>query len=130
MAIDGRCRFAIACRMVASTWCVSALDLEFEAARLRNLRDLGFLIKRVVATGNAGPASAALKFPPTLSLNCGPWSVGDDYVSYMRGVPADVHTALVLWALNGSPPKSNDMVLAKSVHFTTWRRSLSIGWRG
>ena len=32
--------------------CVSALDLEFEAARLRNLRDLGFPIERVIATGN------------------------------------------------------------------------------
>ena len=33
--------------------CVSALPGEFEAARLRNLRDLGFPIERVFATGNA-----------------------------------------------------------------------------
>ena len=33
--------------------CVSALEAEFESARLRNLRDLGFPIERVIATGNA-----------------------------------------------------------------------------
>ena len=33
--------------------CVSALDLEHETARLRNLREHGFPIERVIATGNA-----------------------------------------------------------------------------
>jgi beta-phosphoglucomutase-like phosphatase (HAD superfamily) len=38
--------------------CVSALEVEHEAARLRNLRSHGFPIERVVATGNAAVWSA------------------------------------------------------------------------
>ena len=93
--------------------CVSALDLEFEAARLRNLHDLGFPIKRVLATGNAigecSPKAAAIK-----SLR--PVAFVDDYAAYMRGVPKRVHTALVLRAPNGSPNVGADLALAKSVH--------------
>ena len=36
--------------------CVSALAPQFEAARLRNLRDAGFPIERVIATGVAAGA--------------------------------------------------------------------------
>ena len=93
--------------------CVSALDLEFEAARLRNLRELGFPIERVIATGNAegerSPKADAIE-----SLR--PVAFVDDYVQYMRGVPEHVHTALVLRAPNGSPNVGADMALAKSVH--------------
>lgn len=93
--------------------CVSALDLEFEAARLRNLRDLGFPIERVVATGNAegerSPKADAIELLQ-------PVAFVDDYLPYMRGVPASVHTALVLRAPNGSPNVGADMKLAKSVH--------------
>ena len=93
--------------------CVSALDLEFEAARLRNLRDLGFPIERVIATGNAVGARSP-KADAITGLK--PLAFVDDYVPYMRGVPADVHTALVLRAPNGSPNVGDDMALAKSVH--------------
>ena len=93
--------------------CVTALDFEFEAARLRNLRDLGFPIERVIATGNAegerSPKADALE-----ALN--PIAFVDDYAPYMRGVPGHVHTALVLRAPNGSPNVGADMALAKSVH--------------
>ena len=93
--------------------CVSALESGFEAARLRNLRDLGFPIERVVATGNAegerSPKADAIE-----SLR--PMAFVDDYAPYMRGVPAHVHTALVLRAPNGSPNVGADMALAKSVH--------------
>ena len=34
----------------------------------------------------------------------------------MRGVPAQVHTALVLRAPNGSPNVGPDLALAKSIH--------------
>ena len=93
--------------------CVSALDLEFEAARLRNLRGHGFPIERVIATGNAegerSPKADAIE-----SLK--PMAFVDDYLPYLRGLPAEVHTALVLRAPNGSPNSGADMALAKSVH--------------
>jgi len=93
--------------------CVSALELEFEAARLRNLRDLGFPIERVIATGNAA-GERSPKADAIAALQ--PIAFVDDYIPYMRGVPGHVHTALVLRAPNGSPNTGPDMVLAKSVH--------------
>lgn len=93
--------------------CVSALDLEFEAARLRNLRELGFPIERVIATGNAA-GERSPKADVIASLN--PIAFVDDYLPYLRGMPAEVHTALVLRAPNGSPNTGADMSLAKSVH--------------
>jgi phosphoglycolate phosphatase-like HAD superfamily hydrolase len=93
--------------------CVTALDKEFESARLRNLRDLGFPIERVVATGNAEGARS----PKADSIEAlQPVAFVDDYVPYMRGVPAHVHTALILRAPNGSPNTGPDLALAKSVH--------------
>lgn len=93
--------------------CVSALEVEFEAARLRNLRNLGFPIGRVIATGNAegtrSPKADAIE-------QLQPVAFVDDYLPYMRGVPAHVHTALVLRAPNGSPNVGADMALAKSLH--------------
>jgi len=93
--------------------CVSALELEFEAARLRNLRDLGFPIERVIATGNAA-GERSPKADTIAALQ--PIAFVDDYLPYLRGVPGHVHTALVLRAPNGSPNVGPDMVLAKSVH--------------
>ena len=93
--------------------CVSALEREFEAARLRNLRDLGFPIERVIATGNA-EGERSPKADTIEQLR--PVAFVDDYVPYMRGVPGHVHTALVLRAPNGSPNVGVDMALAKSVH--------------
>ena len=93
--------------------CVSALDLEFEAARLRNLRDLGFPIERVIATGNA----AGERSPKADAITVlQPIAFVDDYAAYLRGVPEQVHTALVLRAPNGSPNTGADLALAKSVH--------------
>ncbi len=93
--------------------CVSALDSEFEAARLRNLQDHGFPIQRVIATGNAeGPrspkADAIARLRPTAFV--------DDYLPYLRGLPPQVHTALVLRAPHGSPNTGEDMRLAHSTH--------------
>ena len=93
--------------------CVSALDLEFEAARLQNLQDLGFPIERVIATGNAA-GERSPKADTITALQ--PAAFVDDYVPYMRGIPSSVHTALVLRGPNGSPNVGDDMVLANSVH--------------
>ena len=93
--------------------CVSALEREFETARMRNLRNLGFPIERVIATGNAEGARS----PKADALEAlQPVAFVDDYLPYMRGVPAHVHTALVLRAPNGSPNVGADLALAKSVH--------------
>lgn len=93
--------------------CVSALELEFEAARLRNLRDLGFPIERVIATGNA----AGERSPKADAIDVlQPVAFVDDYLPYLRGVPGHVHTALVLRAPNGSPNTGPDLALARSVH--------------
>ena len=93
--------------------CVSALDERFEAARLANLRDLGFPIDRVVATGNAsGERSPKAETIDTLR----PVAFVDDYLPYLRGIRDDVHTALVLRAPNGSPNTGADLNLARSVH--------------
>jgi phosphoglycolate phosphatase-like HAD superfamily hydrolase len=93
--------------------CVSALHAEFEAARLRNLRDHGFPIERVIATGNlAGERSP--KADAIASLR--PLAFVDDYLPYFRGVPDEVHTALVLRGPNGSPNAGEELRLAKSTH--------------
>lgn len=93
--------------------CVSALDLEFETPRLRNLRNLGFPIERVIATGHHEGARS----PKADSIErLDPIAFVDDYLPYMRGLPGHVHTALVLRAPNGSPNTGADMALAKSVH--------------
>ena len=93
--------------------CVSALDAPFEAARLRNLRDHGFPIERVVATGNA-PGERSPKADAIAEL--APEAFVDDYLPYLRGLPAEVHTALVLRAPNGSPNTGAELSLARSVH--------------
>ncbi|MGZ5158384.1 MAG: HAD family hydrolase [Caldimonas sp.] len=93
--------------------CVSALEAEYESARLRNLRSLGYPIERVVATGNAaGERSPKADAVAALS----PEAFVDDYLPYMRGVPAHVHNALILRALNGSPNRGDDMALVHSTH--------------
>jgi len=93
--------------------CVSALDLEFEGARLRNLQDHGFPIERVIATGNAeterSPKADAIE-----SLH--PVAFVDDYFPYFRGLPTDVHTGLILRAPNGSPNTGPDLSTVSSIH--------------
>ena len=93
--------------------CVSALDAPFEQARLRNLREHGFPIERVIATGNA-PGERSPKADAIAEL--APEAFVDDYLLYLRGLPAHVHTALVLRAPNGSPNSGAEMSLARSVH--------------
>ena len=93
--------------------CVSALEHEHGPARLRNLRALDFPIERVIATGNA----AGERSPKADAIEeLHPIAFVDDYLPYLRGIPAQVHTALVLRAQNGSPNTGDEMQLVKSVH--------------
>jgi phosphoglycolate phosphatase-like HAD superfamily hydrolase len=93
--------------------CVTALDAEFEAARLRNLRELGFPIERVIATGH----SEGERSPKADAIEAlAPQAFVDDYIVYMRGIPEQVHMALVLRAPNGSPNTGDEMSRVHSVH--------------
>ncbi len=93
--------------------CVSALDTEFEASRLKNLRALGYPIERVYATPHDG-GHRSPKADRLAELR--PLAFVDDYLPYMRGVPQDVHTALVTRGATGGPNVGPEMALAKSTH--------------
>jgi hypothetical protein len=93
--------------------CVTALEARFQAARLRNLKALGFPIRRVVATGHA-EGERSPKADAIAALQ--PVAFVDDYIAYLRGMPPAVHCALVLRAPNGSPNVGDELKLARSVH--------------
>ena len=93
--------------------CVTALEARFQAARLRNLQHLGFPIRRVIATGHS-EGERSPKADAILALR--PVAFVDDYIAYLRGMPTEVHTALVLRAPNGSPNVGDELKLARSVH--------------
>lgn len=102
--------------------CVSAIHAQFQAARLQNLRDCGFPISRVMATSNIvngeSPKAAALR-------ELRPVAFVDDYLPYLRGIPDDIHAALVLREPNGSPNVGEELALAHSTHadlasFAAW----------
>lgn len=102
--------------------CVSAIEARFQAARLQNLRDGGFPIERVIATPMPAPdvspkASALRELKPVAFV--------DDFLPYLRGIPAGIHAALVLREPNGSPNTGDNLAWAHSQHadlanFTTW----------
>lgn len=93
--------------------CVTALDEKFRAARQRNLRQLGFPISKVVATGHFEGARSP-KADAIEQLR--PVAFVDDYIPYMRGIPRYVHTALILRAPHGSPNVGDELSLARSMH--------------
>ncbi|MBC3879701.1 HAD family hydrolase [Undibacterium sp. FT79W] len=102
--------------------CVSAIEAQFQAARLQNLRDCGFPIQRVIATASTGthtsPKAAALQ-------ELHPIAFVDDYLPYLRGIPSHIHSALVLREPNGSPNIGEDQAVVHSRHadlaeFATW----------
>jgi len=93
--------------------CVTALEARFERARLDNLKALGFPIRRVIATGHV-ESDRSPKADAIAALR--PVAFVDDYIAYMRGLPTEVHTALVLRAPNGSPNVGDELKLARSVH--------------
>lgn len=93
--------------------CVSALEKRFERARLRNLRDLGFPIRRVIATGNA-PGERSPKADAIAELR--PVAFADDFLPFLRALPASVHTALIRGGPNRSPNTGPDLALARSIH--------------
>ena len=102
--------------------CVSALEVRFEAARLRNLRDLGFPIERVIAT-TAHAISESPKAGVLRELM--PAAFVDDYLPYFRGVAPGIHKALIHMQRTGSPKVGQDLSSVSSQHvnlagFTEW----------
>ena len=93
--------------------CVTALEERFQSARQQNLKNLGFPIHRVIATGHA-EGERSPKADAIAALR--PVAFVDDYIAYLRGMPDEVHTALVLRAPNGSPNVGDELKLARSVH--------------
>lgn len=102
--------------------CISALDDAFVGARQSNLEMLGFPIADVIATGSqteevSPKAAAVAKLQPLVFV--------DDYLPYHRGLPADVHKALILRAPGGSPNVGAELANVDSQHadlqaFTEW----------
>lgn len=93
--------------------CVTAMELHFEAARLRNLQNHGFPISRVIATANT-PSGASPKAAALWAL--GPVAFVDDYLPYLRGIPETIHAALVLREPNGSPNRGDGLEYVDSQH--------------
>ena len=93
--------------------CVSALKPQFADARLANLRAHGFPIERVVATSNdavdASPKARAL-------TELQPIAFVDDYLPYFRGVPDNIHKALVMREPNGTPNVGVGLESIRSQH--------------
>jgi len=118
-AVEACCDLAVAGYELV---CVSAIEAHFEAARLENLRNAGFPIERVIATDNAGvntsPKAAALR-----ALR--PVAFVDDFLPCLRGIPAEIHAALVLREPNGSPNAGDGLAWVHSQHadltaFAAW----------
>ena len=79
---------------------MSAIEAQYAEVRLQNLRHCGFPIERMIATDNAeiddSPKAAALwELQPVVFV--------DDFLPYLRGIPDNIHAALILRVPNGSP---------------------------
>lgn len=102
--------------------CISAIESKFENARLENLMNLGFPIRRVIATsgttGAMSPKAAALSL-----LN--PLVFVDDFLPYHRGVSPTIHRALITRETNGTPNLGTELDNIDSRHqdllmFSNW----------
>ncbi len=102
--------------------CVTAMEPQFQAARVRNLRDSGFPIDRVIVTTSAerdvSPKAEALHL-------LRPIAFVDDFLPYLRGISPEIHSALVLREPHGSPNVGHELHLAHSRHvdlsqFASW----------
>jgi hypothetical protein len=105
--------------------CVTALPERFAAARARNLQDLGFPIKSVIATDN----NSTLRSPKADALSAlKPVAFVDDFAPYLAGVDPSIHRALVIRDPDGSPNCGDHLRLADSQHANLLE--FSIWWSG
>lgn len=101
--------------------CVSALAKEFQEFRLRNLRDAGFPIERVIATGR----SAGARSPKADAIEqLAPVAFVDDFLPYFRGIAPTVHRALIARQPNGTPNVGPELAQIHSSHGDLWKFSV------
>lgn len=106
--------------------CVSALKPKFEMDRLRNLRDLGFPIDRVIATDSDWNLNSGASPKARYVNELGAVAFVDDFAPFLRGVASQVHKALIVGHPNGSPNEGDDLDLANSCHIDL--RSFATDW--
>lgn len=112
--------------------CVTALDHQFAAARLKNLNDLGFPIVKVFTTGN----DASVRSPKAAALEAlRPVAFVDDFAPYMVGVDDGIHKALIVRDPIGSPNVGTALEHSHSQHadlleFARWWTARSEGAHG
>lgn len=93
--------------------CVTALPARFASARQSNLHKSGFPIDRVIVTDNV----ASDQSPKAAALHAlKPVAFVDDYLPFMVGVHPDIHSALIMRAINGSPNSGEHMQSVASTH--------------
>lgn len=113
-AIDGAVAACNAlCEAGYELVCVTAMQPRFTEARRCNLRDLGFPIERVIATGRDSrvhsPKAEAM-------VAIGAVALVDDYLPFLIGVRGEVHTALVMREPNGTPNAGPTLSKISSCH--------------
>lgn len=94
--------------------CVTAMDPIYEAARRQNLHKCGFPIDRVIATANKATPNLSPKAQALRELE--PVAFVDDYLPFLKGIPAQIHAALIMREPNGTPNAGDELVLAHSRH--------------
>jgi phosphoglycolate phosphatase-like HAD superfamily hydrolase len=103
-------------KLSAAGWelvCVSALRPQFTDARLRNLGDLGFPIDRVIAT-DSGSGYRSPKADALAQLR--PVAFVDDYLPNFKGIPSEIHAALVQREPRGTPNIGPELQSIHSTH--------------
>ena len=103
--------------------CVTAVPHQYADARLENLKDLGYPVERVFAAGAGSDPNRSIKTDALVELQ--PVAFVDDFAPYFRGIPPEVHAALVTREPNGSPNVGENLALAHSQHvdlaaFASW----------
>lgn len=128
-AIEGAVQACSQLRSMGYTLvCVTAIAPCYLAARTQNLRDLGFEVERVIATG-ADAYQESPKAAPLHQLR--PVAFVDDYAPYLVGVSDSIHKALIDRDPEGSPNVGEALAAADSVHASLqafvrfWERRVS-----
>ena len=93
--------------------CVTAIRPQHLDPRTENLKKLGFPIDRVFAAHGSHEARSP-KADALASLM--PAAFVDDFLPYLRGVPSEIHRALIDRSPTGSPNQGPEMSLASSKH--------------
>lgn len=94
--------------------CVTALAFKFQAARGRNLLDLGFPIQTVITTSNeliegVSPKAKAVEDVKAVAFV-------DDYLPYHQRMPQKMHLALITRETKGSPNVGQGLNTVHSIH--------------